>query len=106
MAQKRRVEVDSRPPPPDEAPKELGWKDWLLKRYAKVWFWIGCLFLDVVIFLEMQRVLSANVLVAGMATVAVAVVQLYVYLRIWGRAAPWRTTTRMIEVRRALSRRS
>jgi hypothetical protein len=82
------MEVVLRPPPPEEAPEELGWKDWLLKRYAKVWFWIGCLFLDAMIFLETQRTLSANMLMAVMATVAVAVVQLFVYLRIWGRGGP------------------
>ena len=85
MAQKRRVEVEAKPPPSEEVPEELGWRDWFLKRYARAWYWVGCLFLDVIIFLEMQRLLSTNALVAGMAAVAVGVVQLAIYFRIWGR---------------------
>lgn len=85
MAKKRRVEVEAKAPPTEEEPKELDWRDWFLKRYARAWYWVGCLFLDVIIFLEMQRSLNTNALVAGMAAVAVAVVQLAIYFRIWGR---------------------
>lgn len=89
MAQKRRVEVEARPPPPpEEVPEEMNWRDWFLKRYARAWYWVGCMFLDVIIFLELQRVLRADTLVAGMAAVAVAVVQLALYFRIWGRGGP------------------
>ncbi len=88
MAQKRRVEVEAKAPQAEEEPEELGWKDWLLKKYARAWYWVGCLFLDVMIFLEMQRLLSTNALVAGMAAVAVAVLQLAIYFRIWGRGGP------------------
>lgn len=88
MAHKRRVEVEARPPQPEEPSEEQGWKEWLLKRYARTWYWVGCLFLDTIIFLEMQRSLHTNALVAGMAAVAVAVVQLALYFRIWGRGGP------------------
>jgi hypothetical protein len=90
MAYKRRVEVEAKPPQVEEEVElePLGWKDWLLKKYARAWYWVGCLFLDVIIFLEMQRLLNTNALVAGMAAVAGAVVQLALYFRIWGRGGP------------------
>jgi hypothetical protein len=88
MAHKRKVVVDRVAEPiPDltDDPEELGWKDWLLHRYARLWYWVTMLFVDVIVFLEIQRSLDTNALVAGMAVVAVAMVQLFIYLRIWGR---------------------
>ncbi|MBI0584038.1 MAG: hypothetical protein ISF22_07405 [Methanomassiliicoccus sp.] len=85
MAQKRKVEVESKAPEAEPPPEDLGWRDWLLKKYARSWYWLACLFLDVFIFLEMRRVLHTNALVAAMAAVAVAVLQFAIYFRIWGR---------------------
>lgn len=88
MAHKRRIEVDEHVPEPEMPTREMSWKEWALKRYARAWYWVGCLFLDVIIFLEMQRALGTNALVAGMASVAAAAVQLVLYFRIWGRGGP------------------
>jgi hypothetical protein len=88
MAHKRRIEVAERVPGPEEPVDEMGWKEWALKRYARAWYWVGCLFLDVVIFLEMQRALDTHVIVAGSASVAAAAVQFALYFRIWGRGGP------------------
>jgi len=49
---------------------------------------VGCLFVDIVIFLEMQRVLGTSALVSGMAAAAAVAAQLVLFLRIWGRRGP------------------
>ena len=56
MAHKRKLVMERKAPEVEEEdqPQELGWKDWLLRRYARSWYWIGVMFIDVVIFLETQ----------------------------------------------------
>lgn len=89
MAYKRRVVVSkAAKAPPDEERDELdeeGWKIWLLRRYARMWFWVLMLFIDIIIFLELQRSLRFNPLVAGAVTIAMGVVQLAIFAKIWGK---------------------
>jgi hypothetical protein len=88
MAHKRKLVVEKEQPqaPPEE--ESLNWRDWLLRRYARYWYWLAMLFLDMVIFFELQRSLGANALVAGMAAVGAGAIQFAIYFRVWGRGSP------------------
>ena len=85
MAKKRRLEVP-RPPPAEEAEEDEGpgWKDWLIRDYARYWYWIGMGFLDLIIFFQAQWSFDLDwqgaLFLAGVAAVA----QLYLYIRLWG----------------------
>lgn len=90
MAHKRRLEVEKkelRERLPEE-PEGMRWREWLLRRYARYWYWLAMIFLDMVIFFELQRSLGTNALVAGMAAVGAAAVQVAIYFRLWGRGGP------------------
>ena len=90
MAYKRRLVVEHRDEPVDDQsnPEELGWKDWLLRRYARPWYWVGCIFLDIVIFFELQWALHVDALVSFPLTVLVILIEAYLYIRVWGRGGP------------------
>ena len=94
MAYKRRLDVEHRDKPVEDqsSPKELSWKDWLLRRYARPWYWVGCLFLDIVIFFELQWAFPADVLVAIMMTVLAIIAEVYLFIRVWGRGGPLAST--------------
>ena len=86
MAHKRKVVVSKgAKAPPEEELDELGWKDWLVRRYARLWYWVLMLFIDVIFFLELQQSLGIDALLAGAATLTLGVVQLAVFAKIWGK---------------------
>jgi hypothetical protein len=90
MANKRRVVVEKKtiaPAPREGEPRTMSWSDWLIRRYARYWYWVGMLFMDMAVFLEMQRSLGGHILVAMIAVVAVVAVQFAIYLRLWGSGA-------------------
>jgi hypothetical protein len=88
MAHKRRIVVERKETPVEKEPEPLGWRDWLLRRYARYWYGVVMMFIDIVIFLELPRSMGTGYLVSGMATVGAGAVQLALYFRIWGRGAP------------------
>ena len=78
-----------KPIPAEEEPSdEMGWRDWLLLRYARVWYWLVALFLDMIIFFELQRTLGLGVVVSATIVIFLVVVELYLFLRIWGKGGP------------------
>lgn len=90
MAHKRKLVMERKAPEVEEEdqPQELGWKDWLLRRYARSWYWIGVMFIDVVIFLETQWFLGLDLAGASALTALSLLVELYIFIKIWGRNGP------------------
>ncbi|MDW5563708.1 MAG: hypothetical protein SA339_10820 [Methanomassiliicoccus sp.] len=87
MAYKRRIVVDRPVTPEASEPEGMSWRDWLLRRYARHWYLVGAAFLDMVIFLELVRE-GIDAMVGGAITIFAAVIQIAVYLSVWGRNGP------------------
>ncbi len=90
MAHKRKLVVERKAPDAEEEdqPKELGWRDWLLRRYARSWYWIGVMFLDVVIFFQAQWSFGIDLVGASMLAALAILVELYIFIKIWGQNGP------------------
>jgi hypothetical protein len=88
MAYKRKLVVEQKEPQAERSHQELGWKDWLLRCYASSWYLVGALFLDMIIFIEAQRTLRLDMLGAGALTATVIAIELYTFIKIWGRNGP------------------
>jgi hypothetical protein len=90
MAHKRELLIEQKEPvvEDEEHPQELGWKDWLLRRYARSWYWVGFLFLDLIIFFQAQWSLGLDLIGASVLTILVIMVELYIFIKIWGRNGP------------------
>jgi hypothetical protein len=91
MAHKRKLiierEAADAPGEPAES-RDLSWKDWLLRKYIRSWYWVGAVFLDIIIFFQAQWSFHLDLLVAALLAVVALVAELVIYLRIWGAKGP------------------
>jgi hypothetical protein len=90
MAHKRRITIGEREPVAEDEGRsqELGWKDWLLRRYARSWYWVGALFLDVILFFEAQWSFGLDLFGASALAALALLIELYIFIKIWGRNGP------------------
>jgi hypothetical protein len=89
MAYKRRLVVERKAPEKEEDRyQELGWRGWLVRRYTRPWYWIGIMFLDMVIFFQAQWSLGIDLVGASTLTSLAILVELYIFIKIWGRNGP------------------
>lgn len=89
MARKRKVVVEKTiPANVEEQSDDMGWKEWLILRYARAWYWLVALFIDIIIFFELQRTVGLEVVVSAMIAIILVVVELVLFLRIWGKGGP------------------
>lgn len=100
MAQKRRLEVEPGKRPeegPERRDKEvpakfrdMGWRDWALKEYARYWYFLGCVFVDIIFTLEVARVSPPSVAaVTPVVFLAAAVAAEFVLYRwLWRSRRP------------------
>lgn len=89
MAHKRRLivrKVDQEDT--EELSQEMGWKDWLLRRYSRSWYWVGALFVDIMVFLQLRWSFDLDWSVALLVTLLLVAAEMYIFLRLWGRGAP------------------
>lgn len=88
MAHKRKIVVETKSATPEEMDLEpLSWRDWFLRRYARYWYWVVMLFLDIMIFLELPRSTGTGYLVSGLAAIGAGAFQFVLYFKLWGRGA-------------------
>ncbi len=91
MAQKRRIgversggseEIEDVP----ERFKESTWSEWARHSYAKWWYGILCMFVDLLLALEISSQLTEpwNYFIPTLVIVPLLVFELYVYHRLWG----------------------
>lgn len=95
MAQKRRIDSEAEAPAMDEEEEEIpekyrdrGWKHWLRYSYARYWYALFCIFLDVMLPLELHRIMtgSLQVVVPTFVLCALVAVQVVIYMRLWPRS--------------------
>ena len=90
MARKRRIvvtrpmEIEPLLYPEDE---EKGWGEWFKQTYARYWFAIGSIFIDIMVALSLADIFD-GISIPLFALIALAVVEVTIYLRIWG-VSPW-----------------
>lgn len=67
--------------------RDTGWKSWFRSTYLKYWYVAGCLFVDVIISLEVSRIYEGGtaLAVAILLFLLLIVVEGYAYQRIWGK---------------------
>lgn len=97
MARKRRILIERRleesieddlePQDVPEKYRDMSWKEWLRGPFARTWFVVLSLFLDVILILEINRVVDG---VAGMAIsftllVPLLVCEVFLYRLWWGQ---------------------
>lgn len=89
MAHKRRLIVERvEQEETSELPETMGWKDWFLRKYSPIWYWVGSLFVDIMVFFQLQRSFDLYWSVALLLTLLAVAVEMYIFLRIWGRGGP------------------
>jgi uncharacterized membrane protein YdcZ (DUF606 family) len=102
MATKRKLTV--KVPPPDQEwdideqlkpallRRDRGWRDWLLRDYLRYWYFMGCLFADVLIVMEVWRNIDIGLSTSVPLIVLTALVigEFLGYLSLWGNNGKWR----------------
>jgi len=90
MAKKRRIEVERSEEPeeidvPDKF-KESSWSEWVRNSYAKWWYGILCMFLDLLLAIEISNRLYApwNYFIPTIVVILLLIIELYIFHRIWG----------------------
>jgi len=93
MAKKRRIEVEDRKEPvsegKDDIPKkyrDTSWGDWFRGTYARWWYVVICMFIDLILALEISRFLPDPwlYLIPVMLVITLTMMEVYVFHRIWG----------------------
>jgi len=70
---------------------EESWSDWLKGTYARYWYVLFCMFVDVVVGLEIyNRVDGLTGIIMTVVVLAVLVaLQVLIYLKAWGAQGRW-----------------
>ncbi|HEY3419660.1 MAG TPA: hypothetical protein VGK23_03825 [Methanomassiliicoccales archaeon] len=97
MAVKRRIKVrpeekeegsweDDLPDAPFPSRKDRDWKDWLVSSWAREWYFLGCLFADVMVGLEIWRRLQGDLSVVLPIIVIFGLIigEIFLYVKLWG----------------------
>jgi UDP-N-acetylmuramyl pentapeptide phosphotransferase/UDP-N-acetylglucosamine-1-phosphate transferase len=90
MATKRvlRKTAPSAEPQPE---LEESWSDWLKGTYARYWYVLFCLFVDVVVGLEIFNRIDGvtGIVLAAVAVAALIALQVFIYVKAWGAQGRW-----------------
>ena len=100
MATKRRLQVNV----PQEAEEELderylpitkrldrGWRDWLLRDYLRYWYVAGCLLLDILVVLEIQKDVDPwlTISIPLIVLIGMILVEVLAFKSLWGEDGKW-----------------
>jgi hypothetical protein len=94
MAQKRRLDSEAAALPMEEDDEDIpekyrdrGWEHWLRYSYARYWYVIFCIFLDVMLPLELHRTMTGSLqaVVPVFVLCALLALQVVIYMRLWPR---------------------
>jgi amino acid permease len=94
MAKKRRLEVErtakeEAPPEPvkdEEIPekfRDMPWREWFTKVYAKYWYILACAFVDIMLWLSLMHDVGLSWDVATFFALLPILPEYYVYWRLW-----------------------
>ncbi|NYT12095.1 MAG: hypothetical protein GKC03_06015 [Methanomassiliicoccales archaeon] len=92
MARKRQIKVErvsATEPSDEDIPKKFrdeGWNKWFKESYAKWWYGLLCMIVDLFLALEVSRYLSGSWIYFVPLIVVLILVMLEIYLfhRLWG----------------------
>ena len=87
----KRVLRNVAPSTEPEPELEESWSDWLRGTYARYWYVLFCMFVDVVVGLEIyNRVDGLTGIIMTVVVLAVLVaLQVLIYLKAWGAQGRW-----------------
>ncbi len=70
---------------------EETWSDWLKGTYARYWYVLFCLFVDVVVGLEIFNRIDGvtGIVLAAVAVAALIALQVFIYVKAWGAQGRW-----------------
>jgi hypothetical protein len=87
----KRVLRNAAPSKEPEPELEESWSTWLRGTYARYWYVLFCMFVDVVVGLEVYNRIDGltGIILAVLVLVALIAVQVHIYLRAWGAQGRW-----------------
>jgi len=92
MATKRKLKFEPRPAKGEVPEPEEDLRTWSKRVLAKYWYVIACLFVDTSVPLDLYGRLDRSIAFAVVAVVlfALLLVEIYIFIRVWGRNGAWR----------------
>ncbi len=87
----KRVLQNTAPKTEPQSELEESWSTWLKGTYARYWYVLFCMFVDVVVGLEIYGRFSGltAIILVMVVLVALVAVQVYIYLKAWGAQGRW-----------------
>jgi hypothetical protein len=90
MAQKRVIRTTGRPSEQDDEEDEETWGEWAKRSYARAWYILLCIFIDLFILLEVAN--GDTFISWGLGLIAlfiVIAVEVFIYTKLWGANGRW-----------------
>lgn len=98
MARKRSIEVEEESVAVEHTSEDShelqttekayeSWHAWFRKTYARYWYIVGCIFVDLLVSLEVARI-SPKEYSVGFSVflfLVLALIEMFLYARVWGR---------------------
>jgi hypothetical protein len=91
MAQKRRIMVEREREPDGEKDiperfKDSSWSEWARGTYARWWYGLLCLFIDVMVALELSAYIPADwsIPLLSFTVLTLIIIEIYIYRKVWG----------------------
>jgi hypothetical protein len=87
----KRVLQNTAPPKELQPELEENWSTWLKGTYARYWYVLFCMFVDVAVVLEVYYRIEGltGIILAMVVLAALIAVQVYLYLKAWGAQGRW-----------------
>ncbi len=87
----KRVLRNTAPPTEPQSELEESWSAWLRGTYARYWYVLFCMFVDVVVGLEIYIRIDGftGIILVMVVLVALVAVQVHIYLKAWGAQGRW-----------------
>jgi hypothetical protein len=87
----KRVLRNTAPQTEPQPELEESWSTWLRGTYARYWYVLFCMFVDVIVGLEVYTRIDGliGIILAMVVLVALVAVQVYIYLKAWGALGRW-----------------
>ncbi|MGD0817493.1 MAG: hypothetical protein ABR986_03745 [Methanomassiliicoccales archaeon] len=72
--------------------RDRGWRDWFLRDYLRYWYFVGCLLGDVLVVLEVWRIVDTELStsIPIIVLTALALIEFLVFLALWGKNGKWK----------------
>jgi hypothetical protein len=67
--------------------KDLGWRHWVTHEYARYWYFLGAMFLDLVLLLEAytRHWVGLPLTILVIALIGLVLIEVWGYFHLWGK---------------------